>query len=177
MSYSSHSSFNRFAEATLADLWLPEESCEQVLDWMTGNKNFLVYLGNPGIGKTHLSRAVLKDYTKGINHKRYWKEADLLARLRSGMDDRGDYIENLKYLCDDDLIIIDDLGSCGLTDWRKEVLFALIDFRYESMKPTMFTSNLSRNDFKENFEPRVFSRLFDKENTILEISGKDRRLN
>lgn len=100
---------------------------------------------------------------------RYWNENNLLKRVRSSMDEfKGDYLDCLKYLIDDDIVILDDIGSSGLNDWRKEVLFAAIDDRYSSMKPTILISNFTKEEFKSIFHPRFTSRIFAKENTILE---------
>lgn len=85
----------------------------------------------------------------------------------------GDYLETLEYLIDDDFVIIDDVGSSGLNDWRKEVLFAAIDYRYNSMKPTILISNFSPQDFKEFFHERLASRLFSKENFVINIQDGD----
>lgn len=75
----------------------------------------------------------------------------------------------LDYLMDDEFIILDDIGSAGLNEWRKEVLFNCIDIRYESGKPSVFTSNLTREEIYEGLGARAHSRLFSKENLILEF--------
>lgn len=90
---------------------------------------------------------------------------------------KGDYLESLKLLIDDEFVMLDDIGSTGLTDWRREVIFDSIDERYNSMLPTVFTTNFSEREIKDNFHARVHSRLFSKENTIIEINnGRDKRL-
>ncbi len=89
---------------------------------------------------------------------------------------KGDYLEALKWLIDDDFVMIDDIGSTGLNEWRKEIIFDAIDERYNSMKPTIITSNFSVREFKYYFHERVSSRLFAKENCVIEIlDGDDRR--
>jgi DNA replication protein DnaC len=91
-------------------------------------------------------------------------------------DFKGDYLDCLKLLIDDDIVIIDDVGSQPHNEWREEVFFDLVDDRYNSMKPTIFTSNYTVLDFKQIYQPRVFSRLFSKENIIIEIKdGQDLR--
>ena len=145
---------------------------------MKNPKNFLVYCGNPGIGKTYLCAALFEWAMKKFKSFRYWNESELLKRVRSSMDNyQGDYLESLKLFLDDDLVMIDDIGSTGLTEWRKEIIFDAIDERYNSLKPTIITSNFSMKEFKELFHPRIYSRLADKDNTIIEIlEGKDMRL-
>lgn len=90
----------------------------------------------------------------------------------------GDYLESLKYMIDDEFLMIDDIGSSVKTnEWREEILFALIDARYNSMKPTLITSNFTQQDFLSKYHSRIHSRLFSNENTIIEIPhGVDFRL-
>lgn len=138
----------------------------------------MIFTGSAGIGKTYFAAAAF-DYAQNIHNTcRYWKELDLLKAIRSQMSSgSGDYLETLEYLIDDDFVIIDDIGSSGLNDWRKEVIFAAIDYRYNSMKPTILISNFSPEEFKEFFHERVGSRLFSKENYIINVQdGHDLRL-
>jgi len=89
---------------------------------------------------------------------------------------KGDYLKHLKLLIDDPLIMLDDIGSQGINEWRAEVIFDTIDHRYNSMLPTVLTSNFTRREFEENYHPRLCSRIFDKDNIIIEISdGIDKR--
>lgn len=112
-----------------------------------------------------------------FNSFRYWNESELLKRVRSSMEEvKGDYLQSLKLLIDDDLVFFDDIGSTGLNEWRKEIIFDAIDERYSSMKPTIITSNFSVVEFRSQFHERVCSRLFAKENIIIEIlDGNDLR--
>lgn len=144
---------------------------------MNKPKNFLVYCGSPGIGKTYFCSALINWAYDKFNSMRYWNESELLKRIRSSMDDfKGDYLETLKHLIDDDFVIIDDIGSTGLNEWRKEVIFDAIDERYNSMKPTVITSNFSRKEFETLYHKRLSSRLFSTENFIIEINdGLDLR--
>jgi len=84
-------------------------------------------------------------------------------------------VQTLGSLVDDEFVIYDDLGSTGLNDWRKEVLFEFLDQRYVSMKPTIVTSNLTREEIYQQIHPRVASRLFAKENTLIEVRDDDKR--
>ncbi len=142
--------------------------------------NFLVYCGNPGLGKTYLCSCLIEWVMKRYgNDWRYWKEYNLLEKLRSSMDNqKGDYLQILKYMIDCEFLMIDDVGGTGkLTDWREEILTAIVDSRYDSMKPTVITSNFCQNEFLEKYHARIHSRIFAKENTIIEIpNGVDFRL-
>ncbi len=136
-----------------------------------------MYLGNAGLGKTYFCAAMIEPALTLFSNFRYWHEGSLYKRIRSSMDEyKGDYLEELKYMIDDQLVIIDDVGSDGLTEWRKEIIFETIDQRYNSMLPTIITSNFSTSELTSLFHPRVASRLFDKDNIIIEIhDGIDHR--
>ncbi len=164
----------RYAGATLAKI--TGGSTERIPEWIKNGKGFLVYLGAPGIGKTYFCAALIAYVHKRFNTYRYWKERDFFSRLRSRMEHDGDYITEIGYMMDDDFVMIDDIGSSGINNWRSEVLFALIDFRYETGKPTVFTSNLTRDSLSNSLGPRAASRLFAAENLIIEIhEGQDLR--
>ncbi len=143
---------------------------------MRKKRNFLVFTGNPGIGKTHFCAALMEFCLSQFESFRYWKEQDLLERIRSSMSEfKGDYFQTLKLLIDDDLVILDDIGSSGVNDWREEILFKTIDERYNSLKPTIITSNFSRGEFKKLYHPRIYSRIYDHENFIINFEGEDFR--
>lgn len=82
---------------------------------------------------------------------------------------KGDYLRHLALLIDDPLIMIDDIGSQGVNEWRAEVMFDAIDNRYNTMLPTILTSNFTKKQFQEKYHPRFVSRVFAKENIIIEI--------
>jgi DNA replication protein DnaC len=152
----------------------------KIVNFLNKPTNFMVYCGGPGIGKTHLCAALVPWALEKFRYNwRYWTENDLFKRLRQDMDRyQGDYMDNLKHLIDDDFLIIDDVGSSvKSTEWREEILFALLDKRYNSMQPTMITSNFLQKEFLEKYHSRIHSRLFSNDNIIIEIAdGVDFRL-
>lgn len=152
----------------------------KIFNFMKKPTNFLVYCGSPGIGKTFLCAALTEWIMINFHEDwRYFTENEILKRLRNSMDnEKGDYLDSLKYMLDVEFLIIDDLGSSvKASDWREEILFAMLDQRYNSMKPTIITSNYSALEFYNKYHHRIYSRLFSQENTIIEIpDGVDYRL-
>lgn len=136
---------------------------------MQKKQHFLVWCGNKGIGKTHLGAALVDWAIKNFNSYRKHKESELQKKVRAAMaEEKGDYFDYLKFEIDDDLLMIDDIGRDGWSPFREELLIETIDQRYNSMKPTIFTSNLSRADFEEKYHERIADRLFAKENFVIE---------
>lgn len=167
----------RYVGASLSKIQLKEHDQRTVDKFLQEKRNFLVYCGNPGIGKTYFCSALIEWIVTNFNTFRYWNESELLKRVRSSMQEfTGDYLEALKLLIDDEIVIIDDIGSTGLNEWRKEIIFDAIDERYNTMLPTIITSNFSKIEFEKLFHPRLSSRLFSNDNFIVEIhNGQDLR--
>lgn len=170
----------RYATAALSKLQIPEREAIKILNYTEKPKNMLVFCGSPGIGKTYFC-AALTDWTiRNFETRRYHKEEHVLRRLRDGISTgNGDYLIALELLIDDQVIILDDVGS-GINpskftsrdlEFRREVLYSFLDYRYNKMLPTIITSNFNKKEFLEVFSERISSRLFAKENTIIEIFG------
>lgn len=144
-------------------------------------KHILLFHGSPGVGKTFFCSALTEWSFITFNSKRYYKEETILRRLRTGINEgKGDYLINLEYLIDDEFIILDDVGS-GINpkymsnrdlEFRREVLLSFLDYRYNTQKPTVMTSNFTKKEFLDVYSERIESRLFAKENTIISIFGE-----
>lgn len=167
----------RYGGASLSGIAIGGERAREVSSWIERRKNFLVFLGGAGIGKTYFCAALIPWIYKKVSSFRYWEEREFQLRVRSVISDSsGDYMREVKYILDDEFVMIDDLGSGGFSDWKKEITLAAIDLRYESELPTVFTSNLTRKEVESGFGFRAASRLFAAENTIIEMHGaKDQR--
>ena len=75
------------------------------------------------------------------------------------------------------LLVIDDFGSERDTEFMEEVVYSIINARYQSEKPIIVTTNISKEEImhpRTLNEERVISRLFEM-CLPFEITGKDRR--
>ena len=73
------------------------------------------------------------------------------------------------------ILIIDDIGAEKPTEWVAETLYSIINERYEKMKITIFTSNLSLDDLALKLGDRIVSRIAGM-CEIYELKGDDKRL-
>lgn len=94
-----------------------------------------------------------------------------MERIRGSFEMKGDYRNEIEYQCDHHFFMLDDIGSTGKgsTDWRKEVIFEVVNLRYESQNPTVFSTNYNEKEIKESLGERTHSRLFAKENMIIDM--------
>lgn len=74
--------------------------------------------------------------------------------------------------CDAGLLVIDDLGAFGLSEWDLDHLAELADARWGAQAPTVVTSNTT--GLRTLLGPRISSRLAD-DALVVEMDGPDRR--
>jgi DNA replication protein DnaC len=105
-----------------------------------GSGDGLYLTGVQGSGKTfEASGIALRLVDDGYTVK-FSTSIDLLATIRStfGKNDTEERI--VKQMAYYDLLVIDDLGKENVTDWSMQELYAIINARYETMKPTIITT-------------------------------------
>ena len=143
----------------------------------------LVLLGNTGTGKTHLAAAIANqvmadlagavcavkwpDFVKEIKYS--WNR----SAERPGRSEE-EIIEAARGC---DLLCLDDLGVWEKSNpaFEKALLYDVVDNRYECLKPTIITTNLSKRDLGKVADARVISRFHQPPSRILAFSWDDYR--
>lgn len=117
----------------------------------------LLLFGPHGVGKTHLAIGVLKACIRTKGARAFFFETRELLRLVRDTYNRSveeTEMEILKPLLDADLLVLDDLGAERTSEWVQETLGLVVNTRYNTKRPTIFTSNLV--DMPDNTDPRSF---------------------
>jgi DNA replication protein DnaC len=100
--------------------------------------------GPPGVGKTHLAVAVLKQVIQTTGARGlFYDTRDLLRMIRSTYDPsiRTTEIEILRPVMSADLLVLDDLGAEKTSEWVEETMNLIVNTRYNERRVTIFTSN------------------------------------
>lgn len=174
----------RYESACLSKLDLSPEYSLMLRNWSSNPTGMLIFIGNPGIGKTYFC-AALANYFLNQNGPRtlYMTEREFLSHIRSKISDPGsDYSYEIEKMASYEyergkrcVWMLDDIGSSQMTEWQKEVLQTFIDSLYSQKTPAIITSNVWSRDMTDKFSGRFKSRLMARENSIIEMSGQDKR--
>ncbi len=141
----------RYQHCTIANFTAYNESLEKavdraqrIADTFPATAKGLFLEGQPGVGKTHLAVAVLRQViqTSGACGL-FYDTRDLLRIIRSTYDAsiRTTELEVLRPVMTADLLVLDDLGAEKTSEWVEETMNLIVNTRYNERRLTMFTSN------------------------------------
>ena len=126
-------------------------------NWRTHAENGegLYIEGTNGTGKTHLAAAIaLQLIAQGVPVICKTSD-DMLQDIKKTFDTQGaTEREVLSVYRDVDLLIVDDLGKDQCTEWSMSTLYSVFNERYESMKPTIITTNYGAEDLIKALTPK-----------------------
>lgn len=136
-----------------------KQCTEYVIGFDPNASSNLLFLGGPGLGKTHLTMAIVA----GVIEKGYFPVYGPADSLFSAIEKEKFQSENngaYEQMLNCDLLVIDDLGTEMVTSFTKSALYNLINTRLLTKKPTIINTNLSMEEIISKYTPRIASRLF-----------------
>lgn len=104
----------------------------------------LLFIGPCGVGKTHLSVALLREVIQVAGAAALFRDfRDLLRDIKGTFSPESEQRETdvLDPVLSCPVLVLDELGAQRATPWVEETVFTVINHRYNKNKLTVFTSN------------------------------------
>lgn len=156
-----HSDDVVYLDAVKRDLPWQGEFITYILNVLAGSeRKGAVLSGNTGNGKTLLAKILHNELIKQYRHTAFTKAVDLAQAIRKETLSKDDYRVVTSQFRNVDCLIIDDYGTAKNTEFVRETLYTILDYRYENKKQTILTTNLNADELNK-MEPRIYSRLCD----------------
>jgi len=166
-----------------------EATCRYLAGWPDHGGKGLLYMGDPknprrcyGNGKTHLAMAVVNALIDRRVRAVPTTMPYLLHLLRSTYGHGREYSEDqlLNRLIGADLVLIDDLGAENLSSrnesWVLDRLFLIVDARYRTRRPTLWTTNLGPKQVEERVGLRIWDRILERVEMVQVTATSYRRV-
>ncbi|MEH6483056.1 MULTISPECIES: ATP-binding protein [Pseudomonas] len=149
--------------------------CREYVDYFEDHHKAgrcLMMVGRPGTGKTHLSAAI----ANAVMHLGDWTAVyrplgSILHSIRDTYSSEATKTEGqiIAALVSADLLIIDEIGASKEkpSDFELSVIFAIVNGRYEDMKPTLIVSNLPPSELPFAMGERCVDRMRENGGIVL----------
>ncbi len=161
----------RFRDRTLESYSAQTDAQKSALKWASdyamqfdevlASGRGMLFLGRPGTGKTHLACAIANHLLlKGVDVY-YATVQRALRRVKDTWNREAEETENaaVAAMTRPALLILDEIGVQFGSETERNLLFDILNERYERCKPTLLLSNLAKQDVAKYLGERVMDRM------------------
>lgn len=150
--------------------------CRRYADEFSIHSSSLMFQGDSGLGKTHLSLAIASMAIEKGYGVIYVSTPAVLSKLENERFAlRGEARTSTEeMLCECDLLILDDLGTEFSTKYSIAEIYNILNTRMMAMLPTIISTNLTLSKMQEQYGSRLVSRVIGGLDRI-ELIGTDIR--
>jgi DNA replication protein DnaC len=132
-----------------------------MIESQLGKGRIFGLIGTRGNGKTQLAVEVMRTATERLMSAYYETAVMIFSRLKATFrpDATETEIKVIEQLRSHKLLVIDEIGKRGESAWENNLLFGLVDKRYNDMTDTILIANLEPAQFAECVGESLSSRM------------------
>ena len=120
-----------------------------------------IFVGKPGTGKTHLAVGIALHIMKDQRTVLFTTVQLAIRSIKDTWSKGSDTSESqaISILAAPDLLILDEVGVQFGSDFEKQILFDVLNERYEKRRPCILLSNIAPSELSGYLGERVTDRL------------------
>lgn len=118
----------------------------------------LLFMGNTGLGKTHLTLSIVNEVLEKGYFVFYGSAFNIFAQMEKEHFEKHTN-DTFLFAVECDLLCIDDLGSEFVSPYVQTLVYNILNTRLLSGKPTIISTNLNMSEIENRYTERVASRL------------------
>lgn len=119
----------------------------------------LLISGNTGLGKTHISMAIINTVIGKGYGVIYDSAQNLFTQIEKEHFSYSGSTEKIDAILTCDLLVIDDLGTEFSTTFTNSQFYNIINTRINNNLPTIINTNLDVDAIEKAYTPRILSRI------------------
>lgn len=135
----------------------------------------LMFTGPVGSGKTFLAASIANELMAAQLQVLFIVVPDLLDELRASYKSEVNELDLLDSARTIPVLILDDLGAHNYSDWTRNRIYSIINYRLNEWLPTIITTNLSLDEMEEYLSVRTTSRIIQSTRIFRLTVAKDIR--
>lgn len=127
--------------------------------YLLEGRGLYIYSNTKGNGKTRLACIIANELVKMGIIVKFATAEDILEEIKKSWDSNTEYglMSDLKTA---EVLVIDDFGTTSAKAWINEKFYQIINARYVSKRPTIFTSNCDLETLERmQYDQRITSRI------------------
>ena len=144
------------------------------LDKSLDDGRCLIMIGGVGTGKTHLACGLIRKVIESGRSAKFTTVQKLIREVRSswGTKNEQSVIDALAKL---DLLVIDEVGVQSGSDNELNILFDVINSRYEDVRSTVIVTNCNIDGIRKYLGERIVDRLRENGGFVVQVVGESYR--
>lgn len=154
-----------------------------IMNFVDQGGNLYIHSPITGNGKTSWALRLVQAYFDNV-----WLESSIedcralfinvpryLLAIKDNISQKSDYVQYIKdHVLNADIVIWDEVGTKGLTQFEHENILNLVSVRIDTGKANIYTSNLNDEELHKFVGDRLYSRIVLLSDGV-ELFGSDKR--